>query len=124
MTIAENIMMYSTVAERKIHVDWNDIKASAKKILDQVGFEIDPNLYVAGLSVAQKQMVAICRAIVQKAKLLIMDEPTTALTTKEVQRLFEIVRRLKDSGVSVLFVSHKLDEVSQKIGRASCRERV
>ena len=113
MTIAENIMMYSTVAERKIYVDWNDIKASAQKILDQVGFEIDPNLYVAGLSVAQKQMVAICRAIVQKAKLLIMDEPTTALTTKEVQRLFEIVRRLKDSGVSVLFVSHKLDEVSQ-----------
>ena len=58
-------------------------------------------------------MVAICRAIVQNARLLIMDEPTTALTTREVERLFEIVRKLKEDGVSVLFVSHKLDEIAE-----------
>ena len=56
-------------------------------------------------------MVAICRAIVQDAKLLVMDEPTTALTTREVEKLFEVVRKLKSHGVAVLFVSHKLDEV-------------
>ena len=58
-------------------------------------------------------MVAICRAIVQNARLLIMDEPTTALTTREVERLFEIVRKLKEDGVSVPFVSHKLDEIAE-----------
>ncbi|MDD3369822.1 MAG: sugar ABC transporter ATP-binding protein [Lachnospiraceae bacterium] len=112
MTIAENIMMYSTVAEKKAAVRWKRIRERAVEILKKVQFEIDPDIYVEDLNVAQKQMVAICRAIVQDAKLLIMDEPTTALTTKEVDRLFEIVRRLKQEGVSVLFVSHKLDEVS------------
>lgn len=113
MTIAENIMMYSTVAGGKIKIDWKEIKKNARSILNRVGFDIDPELYVSDLNVAQKQMVAICRAIVQDAKLLIMDEPTTALTKKEVQRLFEIVRKLKSEGVSVLFVSHKLDEIAE-----------
>ena len=113
MTIAENIMMYSTVAGRKIKINWKEIKKNAQSILNRVGFDIDPELYVSDLNVAQKQMVAICRAIVQDAKLLIMDEPTTALTKKEVQRLFEIVRKLKSEGVSVLFVSHKLDEIAE-----------
>lgn len=83
------------------------------EILQRVQFEIDPDTYVSKLNVAQKQMVAICRAIVQNARLLIMDEPTTALTNREVERLFEIVRRLQQEGVSVLFVSHKLDEISE-----------
>lgn len=112
MTIAENIMMYSTVAGKKLQVKWKEIRRQAEEILKKVQFDIDPDTYVGDLNVAQKQMVAICRAIVQDARLLIMDEPTTALTTKEVERLFEIVRKLKADGVSVLFVSHKLDEVS------------
>ena len=112
MTIAENIMMYSTVAGKKPCVNWKTIRSQAMRILQKVQFDIDPDTYVADLNVAQKQMVAICRAIVQDARLLIMDEPTTALTTKEVERLFAIVRKLKADGVSVLFVSHKLDEVS------------
>lgn len=113
MTIAENIMMYSTVAKGDIAINWKEIRKKAEDILKKVQFDIDPNMYVADLNVAQKQMVVICRAIVQNARLLIMDEPTTALTTREVERLFEIVRKLKEDGVSVLFVSHKLDEIAE-----------
>lgn len=112
MTIAENIMMYSTIADGKVGINWKNIRQSAEEVLRRVHFEIDPDSYVADLNVAQKQMVAICRAMVQNAKLLIMDEPTTALTVKEVENLFKIVRQLKKEGVSILFVSHKLDEIS------------
>lgn len=113
MTIAENIMMYSTVATGDKVVRWKKIRKKAEEILKKVQFDIEPDMYVEDLNVAQKQMVAICRAIVQNAKLLIMDEPTTALTTREVEKLFEIVRKLKKEGVSVLFVSHKLDEIAE-----------
>lgn len=113
MTIAENIMMYSAVAKGNAVIHWKEIRKKAEDILKKVQFDIDPDMYVADLNVAQKQMVAICRAIVQNARLLIMDEPTTALTTREVERLFEIVRKLKEEGVSVLFVSHKLDEIAE-----------
>lgn len=111
MTIAENIMMYETVSRKEALIPWRELQERAKKILEYIHFEIDPEKYVYELSVAEKQMVAICRAIVQEAKLLIMDEPTTALTKKEVQKLFEVIRKLKENHVAVLFVSHKMDEV-------------
>ena len=111
MTIAENIMMYATVSEGKALIRWPQLKKRAKEVLDYIQFGIDPERYVVELNVAEKQMVAICRAIVHDARLLIMDEPTTALTKKEVQKLFEVIRRLKLNGVAVLFVSHKMDEV-------------
>ncbi len=111
MTIAENIMMYSTVSENKMFINKNAIRAKAVETLERIKFHVDPDMYVAELNVAQKQMVAICRAIVQDARLLIMDEPTTALTTNEVTKLFDVVTSLKQNGVSVLFVSHKIDEV-------------
>ena len=111
MTIAENIMMYSTVAQGGVLINARKIREKAIQTLQKIHFDIDPDLYVSELNVAQKQMVAICRAIVQDAKLLIMDEPTTALTTNEVEKLFDVVRKLKQHGVAILFVSHKLDEV-------------
>lgn len=111
MTIAENIMMYGTVGGRKAWIRWPDLKRRAREVLDYIQFEVDPEKYVHELSVAEKQMVAISRAIVMEAKLLIMDEPTTALTRKEVEKLFDVIRRLKKNGVAVLFVSHKMDEV-------------
>ncbi len=111
MTIAENIMMYGTVSGRKALIRWPDLKSRAKEVLDYIQFDVDPEQYVYELNVAEKQMVAISRAVVMEAKLLIMDEPTTALTRKEVEKLFEVIRRLKKNGVAVLFVSHKMDEV-------------
>ena len=120
MTIAENIMMYETVSSRKWIVNNKKTAKRAKEVLAYIQFEVDPDKYVSELSVAEKQMVAICRAIVQDAKLLIMDEPTTALTNKEVEKLFDVIRRLKNNRVAVLFVSHKMDEVLEICERAEC----
>lgn len=110
MTVAENIMMYKSVSDSKLY-SFNKVKQDALEVLKKINFEIDASKYVYQLSVAEKQMVAICRALVLNPKLLIMDEPTTALTKKEVDKLLEIVLSLKESGVSILFVSHKLDEI-------------
>jgi len=111
MTIAENIMMYDAQAKNRKFVNWKAMRAKAQEIIDRIKFDIDIDRYVYELNVAQKQMVAICRAIVRDAKLIIMDEPTTALTNTEVEKLFSVVSDLKAQNVSVLFVSHKLDEV-------------
>jgi simple sugar transport system ATP-binding protein len=113
MTIAENIMMYETISGRRIHYNHTENLKKAREVLDRISFHIDANKYVYQLTVAEKQMVAICRALVANPKLLIMDEPTTALTKKEVDRLFDIVLSLKTQNVSILFVSHKLDEIYQ-----------
>ncbi len=111
MTVAENIMMYSTVACKKPFINRKMIREKAIETLRRINVIIDPDCYVSDLNVAQKQMIAICRALVQDCKLLVMDEPTTTLTMNEVKRLFEIVKDLKRIGMSVIFVSHKLEEV-------------
>ena len=80
-------------------------------MLERVGVDIPLEARVETLSVAHKQLVAICRALASDARLIIMDEPTTALTEREVRVLLDIIRRLKADGVAVLFVSHKLAEV-------------
>ena len=111
MTVAENIMMYATVANKKLFISRQQIHKKAVETMQRLNIQIDPEQYVSELNVAQKQMVAICRALAQDCKLLIMDEPTTALTAHEVDRLFKIVGELKQMGVAIIFVSHKLEEV-------------
>jgi simple sugar transport system ATP-binding protein len=111
MTIAENITMYNDVYQNRMFVNRNKMRKMARATVKKVNFDIDIDKYVYELGVAQKQMVAICRAMALDAKLIIMDEPTTALTSKEVENLFKLVFKLKENGVSILFVSHKLDEV-------------
>lgn len=111
LTIAENIAMYQTVREKAQLLNTRKIKETAEQALKKIQFSIDLDKYVYQLTVAEKQMVAICRAIVLNAKLLVMDEPTTALTKPEVEKLFNVARMLKDHGVSTLFVTHKLNEV-------------
>ena len=87
------------------------MRALAARMLERVGVEIPLEARVETLSVAHKQLVAICRALASDARLIIMDEPTSALTEREVRVLLGIIRRLKADGVAVLFVSHKLAEV-------------
>ncbi|HYF82305.1 MAG TPA: sugar ABC transporter ATP-binding protein [Clostridia bacterium] len=118
MTVAENITMNSFLSQNRKMVNWKEMKDMAQKSLDNLRITIDLNALVGDLNVAQKQLVAIARAILQDAKLIIMDEPTTALTYKEIISLYNIVEELHKKGIAVLFVSHKLDEVltiSQKI---------
>ncbi|MCL2103401.1 MAG: sugar ABC transporter ATP-binding protein, partial [Syntrophorhabdaceae bacterium] len=111
LTVAENIAMTSELdAGRKI-VNWKDVREIARKALEHIDAEIPLDILVERLSVANKQLVAICRTLLSDAKLVIMDEPTTALTAKEVARLFKVIQLMRESGIAVLIVTHKLDEV-------------
>ena len=111
LTVAENIAITSEYNEGKALINWKSMRARASGIMQELGIDLDPDAILGRLSVADKQLVAICRALVQQAKLLIMDEPTTALTKKEVSSLFRLVLKLREKGIAILFVSHKLEEV-------------
>lgn len=111
LTVMENLAINSQLAAKKKIVNWKKMREIANEAINKIGFQVDLDAPLSSLSVAEKQLVAICRALMFKAKLLIMDEPTTALTKKEVQALFKIILSLKEQGISILFVSHKLDEV-------------
>ncbi|MER7797928.1 sugar ABC transporter ATP-binding protein [Microbacterium sp. NPDC096154] len=113
LTAAENIAMLDELAARRRLSSRRRIRAAAQRVVETLGLDIDLDADVAELSVADRQLIAICRALVGSAKVLIMDEPTTALTHSEVRRLFSVVRRLQERGVAIMFVSHKLDEVLQ-----------
>ncbi len=111
LTVAENIAITVNKSSNKKFVNWKKMDEIAKSAFGKIGVDLPLHELLENLSVADKQIVAIARAILYDAKLLIMDEPTTALTRKEIDKLFDIIRFLQSQGVSILFVSHKLDEV-------------
>ncbi|WP_175956482.1 sugar ABC transporter ATP-binding protein [Schaalia sp. Marseille-Q2122] len=111
LTVMENLALNSEVAAGRKIANWKRFRDIATRALATIGIGIDLDTRVGDLSVADKQLVAICRALVSDAKLLIMDEPTTALTKREVSALFKIVLELQSRGMAILFVSHKLEEV-------------
>jgi ABC-type sugar transport system, ATPase component len=111
LTVAENIAMNKALQIGKKRMDWNESRKLALKAMEQIGAKLDPDVLVERISVAHKQMVAICRAILNDAKLLILDEPTTALTAKEVKMLFEVIGTLKSKGIAIVIVTHKIDEI-------------
>jgi rhamnose transport system ATP-binding protein len=109
LTVSENIFMNETGRGRLVR--WRDMHQRADAILRQLEVEIDPHSLASQLTVGAQQAVEIAKAMSRDVRVLIMDEPTAALSAHEVQRLFRQVRRLAASGVAVLFVSHRLDEV-------------
>ncbi|MCS6836027.1 MAG: sugar ABC transporter ATP-binding protein [Anaerolineae bacterium] len=111
LTVAENIALNQQVAQGRRFVNWREVNAIARQALERINVSIPLDVTVSELSVANKQLVAISRAMLQNARLIIMDEPTTALTHREVEALYKVVRGLQAQGISVLFVSHKLNEV-------------
>lgn len=111
LTVAENIAMNRNIKSGRKTMSWKDTRRVALEAMAQIGAELDPDLPLDRLTVANKQIVAICRAIVADAKLLILDEPTTALTAKEVEYLNDIIRKLKEKGLAIVIVNHKLDEI-------------
>ena len=113
MSVAENIAANSIAAQREGIVRWNKIQEMAAVQLQRIGVSLDLNTKVENISIANRQLVAICRALCQDAKIIFMDEPTTALTRKEINQLISIVLDLKKEGISVVFISHKLDEVME-----------
>lgn len=113
LSVAENISLNQMIERKKRFINWKEIKSIATEELSNIKKELDLNERVEDISIANKQLVAICRALTQDAKLIIMDEPTTAITKGEIDRLFSVILALKKKGISTLFVSHKLSEVLQ-----------
>lgn len=111
LTVAENIAMNKALMNNAKIMKWRQARQLALQAMEQIGAHMDPDLKVEQLSVANKQMVAICRAVINDARLLILDEPTTALTANEVKKLNAIIRGLKEKGMAIVIVNHKLDEI-------------
>ncbi len=111
LTVRENLALNMEVASRKKFVSKKRFNEIAKEALSKIDFKVDLDEMVENLTVADKQLIAISRALLNNAKLIIMDEPTTAITQKEVKNLFNVIRDLQKQGIAILFVSHKLDEV-------------
>lgn len=110
LSVAENIYLgrYPT---RRGFVQFDRLYRQAEEFLELLGADLDPRAPVARLTVAQQQMVEVAKAISYQCKLLIMDEPTSALTTRETDTLFEVTRGLRDKGVGIIFITHRLDEI-------------
>ena len=111
LTVMENLAINSEITANRRIVNRKRWENTAREALSKIGYDIDLYARMGDLSVADKQLVAICRALLFNAKLIIMDEPTTALTKKEVDALFKTVRQLRDSGISIMFISHKIEEI-------------
>ena len=111
LDVAENISMGATPVTAFGAIDRKAAAARARGALARLGVDIDPNALIAELSVAELQFVEIARALTADLRLLILDEPTSALTPAEVDKLFRIVRSLRDQGTSVLFITHRLEEL-------------
>jgi ribose transport system ATP-binding protein len=112
LTVAENVFLGHQPRRLGI-VDRRRMREEARRLLERIKVRVDPDAPVSALGVAQRQMVEIAKALSLEARVLIMDEPTASLSGQEVQRLFEIVRGLKQEEVGVIFISHHLEEVTE-----------
>lgn len=111
LTVRENISLIKHIEKNRKTVNWKNIDIVARNVLDQLGVQIDLGVKLGSLSAAKQQLVAIARALVYDAKLIIMDEPTSSLSKGEIDVLFKIIRQLRNRGIGVVFVSHKLEEL-------------
>lgn len=118
LTVAENIFL-GRYPRRGPFVDWPRMKREAGEVLNSLDIEISPDQIVGSLSVAEQQLVEIAKAISIDASLLILDEPSTALGEQEIQALHSLLRRMKERGVSILYISHRLDEVVSLVDTAT-----
>jgi len=110
LSVTENIFLGSEIA-RGIALDWPAMHQQARALLARLHLDIDPRMPLHQLGVGHQQMVEVAKALHQRADLIIMDEPTSALATREIDYLFTIARQLRASGVSVIYISHHLDEI-------------
>lgn len=110
LTLAENVFAGRQPVKNG-SVDWKFMENESRQLFSQLGVALNPLSRARGLSIADQQIVEIAKAISTKANVIVMDEPTAALSSKEVERLFTVARNLRDKGCAVVFVSHRLDEV-------------
>jgi ribose transport system ATP-binding protein len=110
LSVAENILLDDFRNSR--FVNWKAMRQKAQRFLDDIGFgNIDVNARVSDLPVAYQQVVEICKALTRNASVLVLDEPTAVMTNKEVEQLFGLLENLKGKGVSIIYISHRLDEI-------------
>ena len=111
MTVAENICLTLGYPRRFGLVDWSAARAAAARALDALGADLDPDTRIQNLTRTEKSLVAIARALAANAEILVLDEPTASLPANEVARLFAVLHRLRQRGVGMIYVSHRIDEV-------------
>jgi ABC-type sugar transport system ATPase subunit len=114
-TIAQNIFIGHEPTVKGIPwlIDYRKMVKQSQELLDDLGVDLNPNMFVKDLSIAQQQMVEVVKALSNSIKLLIMDEPTSSLTSKEIDKLFEIVEKLKKNRIAIIYISHRMDEIKR-----------
>jgi ribose transport system ATP-binding protein len=110
LTVAENISL-GRLPHAGGFVRWREVRARAVKVLEQMGVELDPDRHVGTLRIGERQIVEIARALSDDARVLILDEPTAALSQQEVDQLFVFLQRLRQQGAAIIYITHRLDEV-------------
>lgn len=118
LTVAENIFL-GRESMSGFHVDNKKMMEDTKKVLDSLKIELNPNETVGNLSVSKQQMVEIAKALSIHAKILVMDEPTSALSSKEINELFRIIRQLRSEGCGIVYISHRLEELTHVADRVT-----
>ncbi len=112
LSVAENLAMPSFTHGRGL-IRWNDVYAHASEVLDRIHYDIDPRAKVRDLPISQKQMLETAIALSKNARVIIMDEPTAALSGTEIEILFDAIGDIKAQGIGIIYISHKLEEVKQ-----------
>ena len=113
LTVTENIFIGNHLTKSNGLIDWGLMESKTKQLLDELEANIEPNEKIKDLSIAQRHIVQISRSLIHDADIVIMDEPTASLSQKEINELYTIIRNLKKQNKSIIFISHKLDEVME-----------
>jgi simple sugar transport system ATP-binding protein len=119
LTVAENIALGEFVSEHQRLINWKELRDIAESAMARINVDLPLDAIVSEISIADQQLVAICRSLTRDVNLIIMDEPTASLTRREVESLLSVVMDMKSKGIATLFVSHKLNEVFQIADRIS-----
>ena len=117
LTVEENLFMGKEITKKFGVCDKKAMRAKAQEVMDRMGVHIPVDAVMSDLSVGQQQMVEICKALMVDAKVLIMDEPTAALTASETEVLFEVIKSLRAKGVSIVYISHRMEEIFELCDR-------
>jgi D-xylose transport system ATP-binding protein len=114
LTVAENIFLDRQPTNRLGAIDWRNLNSAAQSLLDELGIpDLEPTDLVKSITVGAQQMIEIAKALSKRASILVLDEPTSALTDREVADLFRIIRKLRQDGVCMCYISHKMEEIKQ-----------
>lgn len=119
MSVAQNIFVNREPTNKFGFINWKKLYSDSEKEFDKIGVRIDPKVKAGTLSVGMQQIIEITKVLSQNVKIIIMDEPTSAISDKEVSNLFKLIMKMKESGALIIFISHKLNEITELSDRVS-----